>query len=281
MSLPVVTNENYFSLEVQMAYMGASQFKAFQKCEAAALAELEGRYIRPKTTALLVGSYVDAYFEGTLDRFRDENQEIFKKDGSLKADYIQAERVIARMERDPLYLGLMSGKRQTIRIGEIAGVPYKIKIDSLLDDHACRVIADHFPGARAALGFCDGAIVDQKVMSSLEPVWSDDEYGRVPFVRAWGYDTQGAIYQAIEGHMLPFILAVGTKEDEPDLAAIYIPDQELAAKLEEVEQFSPRYHAIKNHEIEPIGCGKCPYCRSQKVLTEIVDFRTIGGKQRD
>lgn len=281
MSLPIVTNDNYFSPEVQMAYMGASQFKAFQKCEAAALAELEGRYVRPKTTALLVGSYVDAYFEGTLDKFQEENPEVFKRDGSLKADYIQAERVIARMERDPLYLGLMSGSRQVVRTGNIAGVPYKIKVDSLLDAYTCQVIAEHFPGARKALGFCDGAIVDQKVMASLEPVWSDDEYGRVPFVRAWGYDTQGAIYQAVEGHMLPFILAVGTKEDEPDLAAIYIPDQELAAKLDEVEQLSPRYQAIKNHEIEPVGCGKCQYCRSQKVLTEIIDFRTLGGKQRD
>ena len=281
MNLPNVSNENYFSPEVQMAYMCASQFKAFQKCEAAALAELEGRYVRQKSTAMLVGSYVDAYFEGTLDKFREENPEIFKRDGSLKADYIQAERVIARMERDPLYLGLMSGSRQVVRTGEIAGVPYKIKIDSLLDANACQLIAENFPGARKALGFCDGAIVDQKVMASLEPVWSDDEYGRVPFVRAWGYDTQRAVYQAIEGHMLPFVLAVGTNEEEPDLAAIYIPDQELAAKLDEVEQLSPRYQAIKNHEVEPVGCGKCPYCRSQKVLTEIIDFRTLGGKQRD
>ena len=42
MSLPIVTAENYFSPEIQMAYMGASQFKAFDRCEAAALAELLG-----------------------------------------------------------------------------------------------------------------------------------------------------------------------------------------------------------------------------------------------
>ena len=43
MSLPTVTGKNYFDPEIQMAYMGASQFKSFQRCEAAALAELEGR----------------------------------------------------------------------------------------------------------------------------------------------------------------------------------------------------------------------------------------------
>ena len=37
--MKTLTNENYFSLENQMMYMGVSQFKAFEKCEAAALAE--------------------------------------------------------------------------------------------------------------------------------------------------------------------------------------------------------------------------------------------------
>ena len=61
-----VTAENYFSPESNMKYMGSSQFKAFQKCEAAALAELKGEYVRPPSDALLIGSYVDAHFEGTL-----------------------------------------------------------------------------------------------------------------------------------------------------------------------------------------------------------------------
>ena len=37
MALPVVTAENYYSPEMNMAYMGSTQFKAFEKCEAAAL----------------------------------------------------------------------------------------------------------------------------------------------------------------------------------------------------------------------------------------------------
>lgn len=35
-----LTEGNYFSSEAQAAYMSASQFKAFERCEAAALAEL-------------------------------------------------------------------------------------------------------------------------------------------------------------------------------------------------------------------------------------------------
>lgn len=38
MGLPGVTRENYYDPEINMAYMGSTQFKAFTKCEAAALA---------------------------------------------------------------------------------------------------------------------------------------------------------------------------------------------------------------------------------------------------
>ena len=64
----ILTNNNYFSKKANMEYMSVSQFKAFDKCEAAALAELKGEYVKPKTVSMLVGSYVDAYFEGSLDR---------------------------------------------------------------------------------------------------------------------------------------------------------------------------------------------------------------------
>src|SRR5699024_7529087 len=190
---------------------------------------------------------------------------LFKRDGTFKSEFVHAEDIIMRMERDDLYSLLMSGKKQVILTGMIGGVPYKAKLDSLLDSDTCQKIAEKFPGAREALGFCDGAIVDQKVMASLDDVWSEESWGKIPFARAWGYDIQGAIYQVLEGHMLPFILAVGTKESEPNLAALYIPDQELEAKLKEVEYLSPRYQSIKNHEIEPVGCGKCPLPQPEEI----------------
>lgn len=36
--LPMVTAENYFDPEIEMAYMGSSQIKNFMRCEAAELA---------------------------------------------------------------------------------------------------------------------------------------------------------------------------------------------------------------------------------------------------
>lgn len=275
MSLPVVTTENYFSPEIQMAYMGASQFKAFDRCEAAALAELRGEYRPPSSTALLVGSYVDACFSGVLPLYQAQHPELFKRDGSLKAEYVHAQDIIARMESDELYMLLMSGQKQVIRTGEIAGVPFKIKVDSLLDADTCREIERKFQNAGSIFAFCDGAIVDQKVMRDMADVWSEAERRRVPFVEAWGYDFQGAIYQAVEGHMLPFILAVGTKESSPDLAALYIPDADLAAKLAEVEDRAPRYQAIKEGREQPRRCERCDYCKATKKLSEIRSYKDL------
>lgn len=274
--LPMVTAENYFSREMNMAYMGATQFKAFDRCEAAALAELRGEYAPAASTAMLIGSYVDAYFSGELPVFQAQHPEIFKRDGSLKVEFVHAQDVIARMESDELYMLLMSGKKQVILTGEIAGVPFKVKIDSLLDAEASRHIAEQFPETAEVMGMCDGAVVDQKVMRDMANVWSDEERAKVPFAQFYGYDIQGAIYQAIEGHMLPFILAVGTKEDAPDIGALYIPDAELAAKLAEVEDRAPRYQAIKEGRIAPRRCGKCAYCHMTKKLRGIVDYREAG-----
>lgn len=273
--LPAVTSDNYYDRDTQMIYMGSTQFKAFQKCEAAALAELLGEYPSYTSTALLVSGYIDAYFADELEEYHELHPEIFKKDGTLKADYIHAQDVINRMEEDELYSLLMSGKKQVIRTGLIAGVPFKIKIDSLLDAKTCEDIVHRFPNAASALGMCDGAIVDQKAMASLEAFWSAEDRRKVPFVEHYGYDLQGAIYQAVEGHMLPFILAVGTKEPSPDLAAAFIPDADLEAKLAEVEDLAPRYQAIKKGRIKPTRCECCDYCKATKKLTAILDYREI------
>ena len=273
--LPTVTAENYFDSDIEMAYMGSTQVKNFMRCEAAELARLKGEYRPAVNTAMLVGSYVDAHFEGSLNVFQAQHPELFKRDGTLKAEFSRANDIISRMEADELYSLLMSGQKQVIRTGEIAGVPFKIKIDSLLDGDTCAEIVRRFPENAAVFGMCDGAIVDQKVMRSLEDVWDGTERAYVPFWRAWGYDAQGAIYQAVEGHLWPFLLAVGTKEEEPDLQAIHIRDEVLAPKLAEIEDVVPRFQAIKEGREVPRRCDRCAYCRATRKLTRIVDAEEL------
>ena len=246
-----LTNENYFDLEMQKRYFGVSQFKSFEKCEAAALAEVTGNYERERTTALLVGSYVDAHFEGTLDIFKAKNPEVFtKKGGELRSEYKQAEVVISRIERDPLFMFYMNGEKQVIMTGEIEGVPVKIKIDS------------YHPGKM---------IVDLKVMNDFKDMYFEEK-GRLSWIEAWGYDIQGAVYQEIvrqnTGLKLPFFIAAATKEKEPDIDIVEIPQPFLDVALEHFKESIMRYDRIKDGIFEPVRCEKCDYCKMTKVLRE-------------
>lgn len=243
-----LTNENYYSAEANLAYMSVSQVKSFAQCEAAAMAELRGEYTRPKTTALLVGSYVDAWFDGTLDQFRVINPEIFRKDGALRAEYVQAEQIIDRVQRDPLFMEYMAGEKQAIRTGEVCGVPFKIKMDSY---HADK-------------------IVDLKVMREMRPIMGKS------FVEHWRYDWQGAVYQAVEGNGLPFFLAVATKEDVPNIEILQIPQWRLDECLAEMRPFIERAALVKAEKAEPTRCGVCPYCRATKVLDKPLDYEFAG-----
>lgn len=241
----ILTAENYFSKEANMEYMSASQFKAFNNCEAAALAELKGEYTREVTTSLLVGSYVDAHFERTLDIFKAKHPEIFTRNGELKAEYKQAEKIIERIEHDDVFMEYMSGKKQVIKTGFIDGIPFKIKMDSY---H----IGDK--------------IVDLKIMKDFESIYIEGK-GRLNFIEAWGYDIQGAIYQAVEGNFLPFYIAAATKEKITDIDIWEIPQYYLDAAREEVIQKAMKYQAVKQGIIEPERCGHCAYCKMTKVLT--------------
>jgi hypothetical protein len=249
----ILTNENYFSPEAQMKFMGASQFKSFCDCEARTMAELRGEYEREITKSMLVGSYVDAHFEGTLDLFKAKNPDIFTRTGDLKTDFKQAEYIIERIERSEMFMEYMSGQKQVIMTGEIEGVPVKIKIDS------------YHP---------EKMNVDLKIVKDFAPIWAEGK-GKLSFPLYWGYDIQGAIYQAIEGHSLPFYIAAATKEKEPDLAIIEIPQYYLDAAMQNVKSMIVRFQAIKEGIIEPERCGKCDYCKRTKVLSEVMSLEDL------
>lgn len=251
-----LNNKNYFDPDSNLKYMSVSQYKQFQKCEAAAMAQLKGEWEQPKTTALLVGSYVDAWFEGMLEEFRAEHPEIFKKDGSLKADYLQAEEIIERVQQDPLFMAYMSGQKQRIRTATLFGTKWKIKIDSLLPDK----------------------IVDLKVMRSMERIMGKS------FVEYWGYDLQMAIYAEVtylasrkkKKQRLNTYLAVVTKQTPSDLEIIEIPEWRRKELLSDVERQMPHILAVKAGKEEPERCGVCDYCRATKKLKEPIDFEMVG-----
>lgn len=230
-----INQENYYSEAANREYFSVSQYKSFLSCEARAMAELSGEYERPVTRALLVGSFVDRYFDGTLDEFMKENPGIYTRRRELRADFKRANQIIEIVKTDPKFMDSMSGEKQKIFTFEMFGVPWKIKLDS------------YNPGK---------AITDLKVVARMD---------KLPL---WRYDIQGAVYQkGVEictGEKLPFYLAVVTKEKVLDRDIWQIPQSTLDYALRQVEENIGRYVDIKEGRIEPERCGKCDYCKSIK-----------------
>ena len=256
--------ENYYGKEANLKYMSVSQFKDFNgtygkmACEFAAMEKLHERWMPEKSTALLVGSYVDSYFEGSLERFKEENPELFTQRGELKSSYKKAEEVIARIERDDYFLKYMSGEKQRIMTGEIDGVDWKIKMDSYIEGVA---------------------IVDLKVMESITKLKWVPDIGYLDFVRYWGYDIQGAVYQEIvyqnTGKRLPFYIAAATKENEPDIRIIQITQNYLDEAMQVVKTNLPRIIRVKNGETKPDKCDTCDCCRHNRILTRPISINDL------
>lgn len=256
-----LTNKNYFSQEANMEYMSVSQYKDFKKCEVEALDKLMGVIQEEKSDALLFGGYVDAYFSNELDEYIAENPQMFNsKTGELKAPFKGINEVIKTIEEDEYLMSFLNGQKQVILTGEIAGVLFKAKIDSLLDDY----------------------IVDQKIMKDLKPLWVEELHKKAHFIEAYGYDVQGAVYQELLRQkvekQLPFIIAATTKEEAPDKALIQIDQVYLDKALEEVKELAPRFDLIKKGLVAPIGCGNCPSCRRRKKLTRIDRYSDLIGE---
>ena len=262
-----LNRKNYHSREMAMKYMSFSQFRDFEICEVMALAEVKGEYERPKTDSLLYGSWVDEHFNGPEDEkaFIEENKDKLYsiKTGKMYAAFEGVQKTISFIENytneegEKILLKYMSGQRQVIFTGLIAGVPFKSMIDS------------YFPGK---------CIVDGKVMKDFEKVWieRDGKNIKVDFVEAYGYAIEGAVFQELEyqnakksnpdAKKLYFILEPVTKEEIPNADLVIIDQEILDETLERIKEKAPRYQRIKMGLEKPVGCGKCPVCLSKKQI---------------
>lgn len=265
----ILTNESYFSPEANWDYFSVSQIKQFMACEAAAMAELNGEYMREKSQALLVGGYIDAHFSRELDLFRAQNPEIYTRTGSLRSEYRQAEEIIARIERDPLAMRMLDGDRQRIVTGEIGGLPFKAKLDCWLNGDTAQAIARDYPDMDSLL-FADGAIVDVKIMRDFHPLYRDGE-GRQSFIEYWKYDLQLAVYQELmrqkTGEKAPCYILAASKEKVPNLGLFEIPQELMDTNMELLPEVLPRINEVKNGGAEAERCGECDWCKHSKVLT--------------
>ena len=103
----MVTQENYYT---EKDHFSVSSFKRIDRCELDGTKG--GDY--PTSTAMLIGSYVDSWLEGTLDKFKEENPEIFSTRGStkgeLKSDFKQADTLCDFIKNDKNLTQFLSGE---------------------------------------------------------------------------------------------------------------------------------------------------------------------------
>ena len=253
----VLTKNNYHSIEANKKYMSVSQFKTFLDCPSRMVAEMNGDIQEKPSKAMLIGSYVDAYFSGEKDEFMASHPEVVNtRSGQLKADFVHADKIINRARADEFFMEYVNAPNvQTILTGWVFGHEWKIKVDALHEDK----------------------IVDFKVMRDMKPIYQNGEWRT--FVDAWKYPLQGYIYREVVkqhlGKELPFYLAVMTKEEEPDIAVIEIPSWRLNAEEAIVHHYIDEYDAVRQGNIKPRRCEKCSWCRSTKLLTKTVRYEDL------
>lgn len=293
-----LTEENYYSSESNREFMSVSQYKDFQKCESMAMAKLNGEFQQKSTIALMVGSYVDAYFEGTLDIFCAKHPEIFTEKyietpetvfklmevgGGFvtKNNTLVSKKIKEAKETYPQFFEIQRNlKADYIKADEIIERVEKsdLFMEYMSGEKQTILTAEMFgtPWKIKIDSYCSDKIVDLKCMRSLERIM-----GR-SFVEHWGYDIQMAVYAEVEriakqrDISLETYLAVATKEDVTNIELICVSAWRRAECLEQIEKDMPRILAVKNGTVEPHRCGVCDYCKATKVLTEPIDMDLVG-----
>jgi len=256
-----LSKDNYFSTEANKEFMSVSQFKSFLSCELAALAQINGEYDGFSSDSMLFGRAVHAWNEGSLKEFKQNNPELYKKDGTLYAKYAGIQDCIETLESDEVCMMALEGEKEVVFTAEMFGTPWKIMIDSYNPDY--------------------GMFTDLKVMKSLhDKFWSSENGYYVNFVEHYGYDMQMAVYSEVERiasgreeRLEPHIVVV-TKESPPDKAVLKGFLDRADIMLAQVAIEMPHILAVKSGEAEPVGCGKCEYCRSVK-KAQIIDYREL------
>ena len=249
------TTENYYEPSGELT---ASIMKKFLHCENQAMAMYNGEYNQEWNDAMLIGGYVDAFVEGTLEEFELNHPEIIssrgKTKGQLKASLRPAARIVEKMQEDPLFTSYLDGEKQKVVRGVIGGMPFKGKLDVYLK------------GKR---------IVDLKCVHDVKP-----SYDGTPFVKQWHYDLQLAIYQELvfqeTGKRLPCYLAIAIRDDSnPRFVIAEVNQHNLDEALDEMVRVLPRVKELIEGRDTPRHCNKCKYCE-ETWETRVMDSDLLG-----
>lgn len=262
-----VTPQNYHSPEVKAEYLSNSQWRQWLACPAAAYAEIFQGYVRPKTTALLVGSYVDRALTAPdeLEAFIEENKaDIFGKKGDKIADFRKADKLIERMQADKVWREIaVAAKKQVVMEGVIAGQKWLYMSDIQIETSG------------------NETILDLKTAADFEDDWTKDATGRnvkINWIDAAGYWRQLALgrelFKQTRGGTIPVCGIVGVKkpatEDRPVGVGLWVLDDadRFDREIARIAGLTDTVMAWKSGQIPPSRCGRCDYCQQTSSLED-------------
>jgi len=233
--------KSYFDIEGRLSN---SSFKYYRECSARAYAAQTGEYIRPNSSALIEGSYVDEMLFETTQTV--DISSLYKKDGDLKKANEYLKTIVQDVKNDPIFWKFLEGDYQQQKLFEINGIPWKGKLD---------VMPTHF----------SDMIVDFKTAAKIDDWMFSERFGaRVPFIYARGYDIQGALYCEAWGKQR-FTLAIATKQTPSGRYIIEIPKEMLTNALEYVKAHQELvFSQMQGENLEYCKSPDCAYCRGKR-----------------
>lgn len=188
------------------------------------------------------------------------------KPKGLKSNFLMADKMVKRCQKDPLFMGFMDGEKQRIFTAEMWGIPFKAKIDS------------YKPYGKPIL-------VDLKTTRDIHKLFFKKDIGHIDFISYYGYIYQLALYREIvyrnTGEMCDCYVCAVSKGKHPEIKVIGIDNVSLDSAIAEIEK-SIKYTSLVEvwrGQTEPMRCNspECPYCVDTERLTEIVDYRDLIG----
>jgi len=268
--------KNYHDPETKREFMSHSQYRAWLTCAAATYAEIFKGYQPRKTTALIVGGYVDRALtapEEFAQYCEEFKSDIYGAKGGKLADFKKADMLIDRLEKDPTWQIIMAASRkQVVMEGEIGGVPFLYMADMMMEAHGTETVID----LKTACDFEDDWTRVYCGPAS-EPMnwvnWSNPKFFRnqkVNWIDAAGYWRQLGVgrelFKQTREKREPVCAIIGAKkpvtDERPVGLGLWVMDDNarLDAEIRQIEVMLPMVMKWKTGEELAPGCGLCDYC---------------------
>lgn len=296
--LPQITEENYYTPEINKAYMSFHTWVSLHgcdgivPCEARTMAELNGEYedAEADNKALLIGSYVDAKLAGDENEFAkfvSENPSIFTYEKTPNLEKITIEHP-EWLTKNGTLKSEFSMKKLEEKGDYVINTPKGLKSEFVMAEKMvarckeCETFMWYMSGEKQRIftGMIEGIpfkckldsyapsgepiIVDLKTTKDIHKMGFVPDIGHIDFCTEYGYQFQLAIYREIvrqnTGESCDCYICAVSKNKHPERKILAFDDLELYEAITEVKRsLNGSLPMVWRGEIEPVRCER-PSC---------------------